>query len=67
MSEPVHHDDARLRALIRDGLGRAIVPFAGTRNVDTLRIELRAGAAADAGTLAPDIVAAVARALGETE
>jgi hypothetical protein len=67
MSKPVHDDTARLQALIRDGLGRAIVPFTGGREIDTLRIELRAGARGDPDTLAPEIVAAIARALGETE
>jgi hypothetical protein len=64
MSESAHDHAARLRALIRDGLGGAIVPPAGARDIDTLRIELRAGAGADPETLAPEIVAAIARALG---
>jgi hypothetical protein len=67
MPEPAHDDTRRLSALIRDGLGRATIPAAGSRDVDTLRIELSAAPGASYDTLAPEIVAAIARALGETE
>jgi hypothetical protein len=63
MADAPHADTARLRALIADGLGRAVVP-SGARDVDALRIELNAGASAQLDDLAPEIVAAIARALG---